>query len=79
MAKLIIWNENDEVVLEDSQEFIDVLEELLEDYKDENNLYSSGGLGYDIKIHTNDDLLMLKDDLEDEAGEIVGRYKLSVY
>lgn len=79
MAILRIWNDNDDVILEDNAETIYILEDLLEDYKDENKVYSSGGLGYDIKIHTNDDLLMLRDELENEAGYIVGRYELKVY
>ena len=79
MAILRIWNDQDQIILEDSADSIYTLEDLLDDYKAENKIYSSGGLGYDIKIHTNDDLLMLKDELEDESGNIIGRYEMKVY
>lgn len=79
MAILRIWNDQDQIILEDSADSIYTLEDLLEDYKAENKIYSSGGLGYDIKIHTNDDLLMMKDELENEAGYIIGRYEMKAY
>lgn len=79
MAILRIWNDQDQIILEDSADSIYTLEDLLDDYKAENKIYSSGGLGYDIKIHTNDDLLMMKDELEDESGDIIGRYEMKVY
>lgn len=76
MATLKIWNIEDEIVLEDESETIYVLDDVLEAFKEENKVYSSGGLGYEIEIHTNDDLLAIKDELEDEEGYIVGRYEL---
>lgn len=79
MATLKIWNVEDEIVLEDTSKTMESLEDLLEAYKEENKLWSSGGLGYDVKIHTNDDVLMLKDELEDDYGRIVGRYEMKVY
>lgn len=79
MATLKIWNVEGEIVLEDTSKTMESLEDLLEAYKEENKLWSSGGLGYDVKIHTNDDVLMLKDELEDDYGRIVGRYEMKVY
>lgn len=79
MAILRIWNDQDQIILEDSADSIYTLEDLFEDYKDENKIYSSGGLGYDIKISVHDDLLMMKDELEDESGNIIGRYEMKVY
>ena len=79
MAILRIWNDQDQIILEDSADSIYTLDDLLDDYKDENKVYSSGGLGYDIKIHTNDDLLMRTDELENEAGYIIGRYEMKAY
>lgn len=79
VATLKIWNVEDEIVLEDTSKTMESLEDLLEAYKEENKLWSSGGLGYDVKIHTNDDVLMLKDELEDDYGRIVGRYEMKVY
>lgn len=79
MAVLRIWDAEDNPILEDTSKTMESLEDLLEAYKEENGLWSSGGLGYDIKIHTNDDVLMLKDELEDDYGRIVGRYEMKVY
>lgn len=78
MATLKIWNIEDEIVLEDESETIDSLDVVLEAFNDEHRLFTSGGLGYDIKIHTSDMVLMVKDELEDEEGNIVGRYELRV-
>lgn len=78
MATLKIWNIEDEIVLSDESETIHALDGVLESFKDEHHLYSSGGLGYEIKIHTNDDLLAIRDELEDEEGNIVGRYEMEV-
>ena len=74
MATLKIWNIEDEIVLEDESETI----ELLDAFKEENGLDTSGGLAYDFKISIYDDLLMRTDELEDQDGNIVGRYELKV-
>lgn len=79
MATLRIWNIVDEIVLEDNSKTMDSLDDLLEAYKEEHNLWASGGLGYDIQVHTNDDILMRRDELEDDDGNIVGRYEMKVY
>ena len=76
MATLKIWNIEDELVLFDESETIDSLDVVLEAFNDEHRLFSSGGLGYDIKIHTSDMVLMVRDELENEEGHIVGRYEL---
>lgn len=79
MAILRIWNILGEIVLEDHSETIESVEDLLDAYNEENNLCSSGGLAYDFKISIYDDLLMRTDELENEAGDIVGRYEMKVY
>ena len=79
MAILRIWNDQDQIILEDHSETIESVEDLLDAYKEENNLYTSGGLAYDFKISIYDDLLMRTDELENEAGDIVGRYEMKVY
>ena len=76
MATLKIWNIEDELVLFDESETIDSLDVVLEAFNDEHRLFSSGGLGYDIKVHTSDMVLMVRDELENEEGHIVGRYEL---
>ena len=78
MATLKIWNIEDELILFDESETIGSLEYVLDAFNDEHNLFASGGLGYDIKISVNDDLLMRKDELEYENGSIAGRYELRV-
>lgn len=78
MATLKIWNIEDEIVLEDESETIESLDELLDAFKEEHDLFASGGLEYDIKISVYDDVLMRKDELEDEQGNIVGHYKMEV-
>lgn len=76
MATLKIYNIEDEIVLEDESETIESLDELLDAFKEEHDLFASGGLEYDIKISVYDDVLMRKDELEDEQGNIVGHYEL---
>lgn len=78
MATLKIWNIEDELILFDESETIESLDELLEAFKEEHDLFASGGLEYDIKISVYDDLLMRKDELEYENGSIAGRYELKV-
>lgn len=78
MAILRIWNDQDQIILEDHSETIESVEDLLDAYNEENNLCSSGGLAYDFKISIYDDLLMRTDELEDEQGNIVGHYKMQV-
>lgn len=78
MAILRIWNDQDQIILEDESETIESVEDLLDAYNEENNLCSSGGLAYDFKISIYDDLLMRTDELEDEQGNIVGHYKMEV-
>lgn len=76
MATLKIWNIEDEIVLFDESETLESLDELLDAFKEENDLDTSGGLAYDFKISIHDDLLMRTDELEDQDGNIVGRYEL---
>ena len=76
MATLKIWNIEDEIVLEDESETMESLEILLDSFNDEHDLDSSGGLGYDFKVSVYDEMLLLKDELEDEEGNIVGRYEM---
>ena len=78
MATLKIWNIEDELVLFDESETMESLDELLDAFKEENDLDTSGGLAYDFKISIYDDLLMRTDELEDEQGNIVGHYKMEV-
>ena len=76
MATLKIWNIEGEIVLSDESETMESLEELLDAFREENDLFSSGGLAYDFKVSIYDDLLMRTDELEDEQGNIVGHYMM---
>ena len=76
MATLKIWNIEDDLVLFDESETLESLDELLDAFKEENDLDTSGGLAYDFKISIHDDLLMRTDELEDSEGFVVGRYEL---
>lgn len=78
MATLKIWNVEDEIIIQDEADDIDTLSSVVTAFMDEHFLYGSGGEGYEIKIHTNDDLLLLRDEFENEQGDIVGRYEMKV-
>lgn len=78
MATLKIWNITGDLVLIDQSETMESLDELLDAFKEENDLDTSGGLAYDFKVSIHDDLLMRTDELEDEQGNIVGHYKMEV-
>lgn len=77
MATLKIWNIEDEIILEDEGPW-DALDDVLEAFKEEHGVCSSGGLNYDIKIHTDDTYLMQRDDFEYDNGSIAGRYEMKV-
>lgn len=79
MAILRIWNDQDQIILEDESETIESVEDLLDAFKEENGLDTSGGLAYDFKISIYDDLLMRTDELIDESGNIIGRYEMKAY
>ena len=77
MATLKIYKIEDEIIIEDEGPW-DALDDVLLSYMDAHSLFASGGYEYKIKVHTDDSIIAVSDEIEHEDGLIAGRYEMKV-